>query len=134
MIKQKYGNGYWVGLTVGICPGCVSLYNFVPLVFVLGIVFTTALALIHIWQLAAIMWTLYLMFGLFSVAEANRKETFQPLTLLMPGLFLILHVSYGIGTLIGLVLIPWKRKKLQDCPNIEMVKNHMKDRVRSTVQ
>ena len=134
MIKQKYGNGYWVGLTVGICPGCVSLYNFVPLVFVLGIVFTTALALMHIWQLAAIMWTLYLMFGLFSVAEANKKETFQPLTLLMPGLFLILHVSYGIGTLIGLLLIPWKRKKLRDCPNIEIVKNHMKNRVRSTVQ
>lgn len=134
MIKQKYGNGYWVGLTAGICPGCISVYNFVPFAFVLGIVFTAMLVLIHIWQLAAIMWTLYLMLGSLSVAEANRKETFQPLSLLMPGLFLILHVSYGIGTLIGLIMIPWKRKNLQDCPNIEMVKNHMKNRVRSTVQ
>ena len=31
MVKQKYGNGKWVGLTLGVCPGCLSLYHFVPL-------------------------------------------------------------------------------------------------------
>ena len=30
MCRQKYGNGYWVGRTAGICPGCLSLYHFVP--------------------------------------------------------------------------------------------------------
>ena len=29
MIKQNYGNGYWIGLTVGICPRCFSIYHFV---------------------------------------------------------------------------------------------------------
>ena len=23
MVKQKYGNGYWIGLTLGVCPGCI---------------------------------------------------------------------------------------------------------------
>ena len=39
MIKQKYGNGYWIGRTVYECPKCLSLYHFVPFAFVVGIVF-----------------------------------------------------------------------------------------------
>lgn len=33
MLKQKYGNGYWIGLTSGICPECLSLYYFIPFAF-----------------------------------------------------------------------------------------------------
>ena len=33
MLKQKYSNGYWIGLTLGICPGCISIYHLVPLCF-----------------------------------------------------------------------------------------------------
>lgn len=40
MIKQKYGNGYWIGLTVGICPRCFSIYHFVPLSFVIALMFS----------------------------------------------------------------------------------------------
>ena len=38
MLKQKYGNGYWVALTLKVCPGCLSFYHFVPLCFVIGII------------------------------------------------------------------------------------------------
>lgn len=134
MINQKYENGYWVGLTIGICPGGVSLYNLAPFAFVLGIIFTTILSAMHQWQLSAILWGLYLAFGVFNVIEANRNELFQPLTMLMPILFLILHVSYGMGTLIGLIQIPWKKKQIEDCSNIEAIKNHMRNKVRSTIQ
>ena len=44
MLKQKYGNGYWVALTLKACPKCLSIYHFVPLCFVLGIIGTSILA------------------------------------------------------------------------------------------
>ena len=44
MLKKKYGNGYWVALTLKACPKCLSVYHFVPLCFVLGIIGTSILA------------------------------------------------------------------------------------------
>ena len=43
MINQKYSNGYWIGLTMGINPKCFSIYHFIPLMFILAIIFTTIL-------------------------------------------------------------------------------------------
>ena len=45
MIKQKYGNGYWIGLTVGVCPRCFSSYHFVPVGFVMALIFCLVMAL-----------------------------------------------------------------------------------------
>ena len=64
MIKQKFGNGYWIGLTTGVCPGCISIYHFVPFAFILGILFTTILAFLGVWQIAAMMWSAYFLFTL----------------------------------------------------------------------
>lgn len=41
MLKQKYGNGYWIGKTSKVCPGCLSVYHFVPWAFVMAIIVTT---------------------------------------------------------------------------------------------
>ena len=35
MIKQKYGNGKWIGLTLSECRGCLSYFHFAPFVFVM---------------------------------------------------------------------------------------------------
>lgn len=40
MLKQKYGNGYWIGKTSKVCPGCLSVYHFVPWAFVMAIIVT----------------------------------------------------------------------------------------------
>ncbi len=110
MIRQKYGNGKWVGLTLGVCPGCLSLYHFVPFAFVLGILFTTALALAGIWQLAALMWSLYGLLAVVMTITCVRDENWNVTSLCLPVLFLILHVCYGAGTLVGLVQLPgWKK-------------------------
>ena len=37
MLSQKYGNGYWIGLTLGVCPGCLSYFHFIPFVFLLAV-------------------------------------------------------------------------------------------------
>ncbi len=117
MCRQKYGNGYWIGLTSGVCPGCLSLYHFVPLAFVCGILLTTALACVGFPQLAILMWALY---GVLAVVMAvaamipdAKAGKWNPGEILLPVLFLLLHVSYGVGTLIGVLKMPfWRREHM----------------------
>ncbi len=110
MIKQKYGNGNSVGSTLWVCPRCLSIVHFIPFVFVFGVVVTTILAMFSFWHLAAFMWSLYFLFTAFGTicTVLNKKTTRW--TFLMPILFLILHISYGIGTLFGLFKLPLRKK------------------------
>jgi hypothetical protein len=102
MIKQKFGNGYWIGLTLGVCPGCISMYHLVPLAFVCGIIFTSILSIFGIWQLSALMWGAYLLFSLASLFISVFRGNGTQWIICMPFLFLVLHVSYGLGTIGGL--------------------------------
>ena len=113
LVRQKYLNGYWIGLTMGVEPRCFSKYHFVPFIFVLGILFTSVLALLGIWQLAALMWAMY---AVVAVAMAGMSafgsRDCSAYCLMLPVMFLILHVGYGLGTLIGLIKMPaWKKEK-----------------------
>ena len=103
MIKQKFGNGYWIGQTVKVCPRCLSLYHFVPLAFVLAIIVTSVIAVFGFPWLSLIMWGLYGLFAFVSMIIAMINDGFSFAMLLMPAIFLVLHVSYGIGTLCGLL-------------------------------
>lgn len=102
MVKQKYGNGYWIGLTLKVCPGCISLYHLVPFAFVVAIVLTTILSLFGVWQLSALMWGLYGLFAITNTVLSGIQNGFYMQHLIMPVLFLILHVSYGVGTGVGI--------------------------------
>ena len=103
MVKQKYGNGYWIGVTLKVCPGCISLYHLIPFAFVLAIVVTSAFAVFDIWQLAVLMWCLYGIFAVVNTVVSIMQNNFYMSWLIMPFLFLILHVSYGVGTMRGLI-------------------------------
>lgn len=112
MIKQKYGNGYWIGLTVGVCPKCLSYFHFIPFVFLIFLI-----ASLVIWILGqpvyfAIIIAMYSMFNFVNTVGAFvLKKSLNPLFLLLPFIFPILHISYGIGTLIGLIKLPfWKHR------------------------
>lgn len=109
MIKQKFGNGYWIGLTVKECPGCLSLYHFIPFVFVLAIIATSVIAASGFPWLSLLMWALYWLFAFVSMVIAMINDGFSFAMLLMPFIFLMLHVSYGIGTIAG--LLDFKRLK-----------------------
>lgn len=103
MCKQKFGNGYWIGITSKICPACLSLYHFVPAVFILGILITTIFALLKFPFLAILMWSLYGLLAISMTIISMMKNKFHISELLLPFLFLILHLAYGIGTWIGVV-------------------------------
>lgn len=115
MLKQKYGNGYWIGLTVGVSPFCFSLYNFVPLLFVLSLILGTVAALIlHLPIIACIVPAAYLLASAAATAAEMAKEKDVKVKfgcLILPVLFFMMHLVYGAGTLIALVYMPiWKYK------------------------
>lgn len=112
LLRQKILNGYWIGLTLKICPKCFSLYHFIPLLFVGGILLTTIIAHIGIWQLAAMMWGLYLSFDIaMSTIACIVEKEYSIYCLLLPIMFFLLHIGYGIGSMIGIIMSPWKIKK-----------------------
>lgn len=102
MCKQKYLNGYWIGLTMGVCPKCFSIYHLVPFVFVFSLIICSLMALLFKFTLPLILLCgSYVIVNLaISIIEIIRsKFTFQMFVL--PFLLLSLHICYGAGTLVG---------------------------------
>lgn len=104
MLKQKYGNGYWVGRTVFIQPKCLEVYHFAPIVFVLGIALLVLFGLCVSWLPFVVCGLLYViacvLLGLKAMLETSRKHACM---LVLPLVFMGIHVSYGLGTALGLV-------------------------------
>ncbi len=114
MMKQKYSNGFWIGLTLFVCPKCLSILHFAPFALVLGLLIGTIAAMKGSAVLLSALLVLYLLFDIAIGISAlnhggyNKKKPF--LFLIFP----LLHISYGIGTLFGIVCgIPWKKTHSQ---------------------
>lgn len=113
MLRQKYLNGYWIGLTMGECPQCFSVYHFIPLLFVLSIIGTSLLTIVGFSVLAIMMWSMYFIVNLLVSILTIKNEGFTWSNLLLPVLFFLLHVSYGLGSLIGIIKMPfWKKSNV----------------------
>lgn len=111
MIKQKYGNGYWIGLTLGVCPQCFSIYHFVPMCFVLALIVMSFLAIGGMYFPIIALGSVYFVVDVLMAIIAVYKEKKYWQYFLLPFIFLSLHVSYGIGTIIGVLKMPfWKQK------------------------
>lgn len=126
MLKQKYANGYWIALTTAVQPKALSAFYFVPYAFVLAILVSSivltagGLLGLHgvfmklVAHLAGIMWILYWCLAIIMAMAAgvanHRKKAYIPL---LPVLFFLLHISYGVGTLIGFINLPFESKKFR---------------------
>ncbi len=101
-------NGNWNVVTMKMCPGSMGVRHFVPLAFVLSLLGLTVLSCffwLFRWMLCAEL-ILYLSLDIFFSAK-QAKSFSQWLRLLY--LFPFFHISYGIGSLIGLGR--WFRKE-----------------------
>ena len=110
MLRQKFSNGYWIGLTMAIQPKCFSWYHFVPCVFVLALIMSIILEIGYeiVYPLVFLM-ALYGAFSLIMSVVAIKKERFSIIMVLLPIIFGSLHISYGVGTIVGLCYLPiWK--------------------------
>lgn len=103
MIKQKYGNGKWIGITLRYCPKCFSIYHFVPLLFVLGIIFSIIMCFVGYPIFAYLLAGAYILFNVLNLILITIKNGLHFSYLLLPFIFFILHISYGVGTIIGIV-------------------------------
>lgn len=125
MIRQKYSNGRWIGLTLSECPGCLSYFHFAPFAFVMMIIISSIIALLGF---PILLYTLLLVYGMFDIVNTVgcfTTKNLQPQFALLPIIFPILHVSYGIGTIVGLLQIPSWQKKIKNSrakEHIEKVK------------
>lgn len=115
MTKQKYGNGKWIGITMYYCPKCFSLYHFVPLFFVIALFICIVLAIFKLPIFLIALGILYSLFNLLNLAIIIINNGFNFSYLLLPFIFLLLHFVYGYGTIVGLLVGPfYKRKNSND--------------------
>lgn len=102
-LRQKWGNGYWIGRTMRIQPRCFAPRHLIPALFVLALLFGLLLLPFSVWPL--LLLSAYLACDLvFAVRGALSQESGRLLALLtLPFLFPAVHVVYGVGTLAGLL-------------------------------
>ena len=119
MLAQKYGNGKWIGLTMSVCYQCISSFHFVPFFFVSIMIcalllFVSAFITGHAWMTYPFIFVFgcYLLADIMmTIAAVAASEKKYAAYFLLPAVFFLLHVSYGTGTMIGLLQIPfWKHK------------------------
>lgn len=104
MIRQKYNNGYWIGRTLFIQPGCIEVYHLVPGAFVFAIAAGIAL------RLRGIKLPLRLLAASYGSADlvlsaASLPKVTPPTSKAasLPLIFPALHIAYGIGTWKGIL-------------------------------
>ncbi|ROY85508.1 glycosyltransferase family 2 protein [Enterococcus gallinarum] len=115
MIKQKFLNGYWIGLTTYISIRCFSIFHFIPLFFVISLVMSTLLSFLHVTSIPLLlMGCTYLAFLLLTVASTYVQKSFNLYYCCLFFILPLLHIAYGTGTLIGLFMIPFRKEGLEN--------------------
>lgn len=111
MLRQKFQNGYWIGLTTFVCPQCLSVLHYAPFGFLFCLLWFLILAIGGHAVFLELLLMVYLLFDGVITVSSFKMDGFFPKKLLLLLMFPALHLSYGAGTLCGLVLgIPWKAK------------------------
>jgi len=83
----------------------------VPLVFLLALLVGSVLGIVLTWWPLVVLASLYAVFALsFSFHDFWRTSRQNPFFLLLPLIFLSLHLSYGAGTLWGIIRGAFSRK------------------------
>lgn len=112
MLRQKYGNGLWIGLTLGVCPKCLSYFHFAPFLLVCALLLFGVLAVCGFVLPLILLSVLYLLFDALITAAAFSGRRAYIQFILLPFLFPLLHIVYGVGTLFGIVKMPFWRAGL----------------------
>lgn len=103
-------NGMWNIITMKLCPGSMGVRHFIPLAFVASIVALALLGFAHFsfWLLLLAELALYLFLDiLFSIRLSSGVKEFFVILLLFP----IFHITYGIGSLVGITKLFSKKFK-----------------------
>jgi len=105
--RQNFGNGYWNIITTCIVPGTLSWRHFVPLIFVLTLCVSGIGTLFWNWArliflLVCASYLLADLVGTMHVAFQRGRFYFLSSFFVFP----VLHISYGLGSLWGIITLP----------------------------
>lgn len=103
-LRQKWQNGRWIGLSMGVQPRMFAPRHFVPLAFVLALALTAALALAGQAVPLVVLLSMYALCNAgFCVHDAWKAPKGRLRCVLqLPWMFLLVHLCYGAGTFCGL--------------------------------
>lgn len=81
-----------------------TIRQFFPLLFVLGLVFGLILCIVFpiLWPLYAAIILLHLLIGMFEGIKSAKRTGCKGCILIMPYIFMNMHICYGIGYLQGI--------------------------------
>ncbi len=106
VFKQYYQYGYWKVRVLQKHPRQMSLRQFVPPAFVAALlvgVLAASFLPLGAWLLAGILGCYLLANLLASARSASKSDAFGSHLLLLPIVYTALHISYGLGFLVGLI-------------------------------
>lgn len=103
MVKQAFGNGKWNMVLLKNKNSALRIRHLVPFAFILFLISVTLLGFIckYFWFIEIMVLLLHLILGMYAAIEKTKKLSE---ILKMPFLFLLLHLSYGIGYLFGVFI------------------------------
>lgn len=114
-LRQNFRNGFWITYGLASARSCFSIRHLVPLASVLVGTATLIAAVVY----PPVLWlgfTLAGLYGLmnlyFSIQLSLQQRSL--LTFWYSGLFLLLHLSYGFGSLCGALALLVKRVRGHD--------------------
>lgn len=109
LAKNNYGNGKWNVLTLYYTKALrsLSLRHFVPLIFLLSLLLPIMGMVIYPWigLLASISLFCYLLLVCSIGLKISKEQLINPLSVIAA--FFTLHLSYGAGSLIGILTLPF---------------------------
>ncbi|MBO4508518.1 MAG: glycosyltransferase family 2 protein [Spirochaetaceae bacterium] len=95
-------NGMWNIITMRLCPGAMGVRHFIPLLFVFSILGFGFLGFFfkYLWLLLGFELLLYIILAtLFAGKQSKSIKEFFMIVILFP----VFHISYGIGSLKGII-------------------------------
>lgn len=110
-IKQAFENGFWVIHNFVRDKTSVSVRHLVPLLFILTLICLSAAAPFLVWAqflLFAMLFSYFIIGFSFSIYYARKDKIVIPL---LPILFFLLHISYGIGSVCAIFNLIVRRNK-----------------------
>lgn len=109
LAKNNYGNGKWIILTVYYTKlfSSLSIRHFIPLAFVLSLIVPALLSLLW-WPFILICIATFLAYtGLIGVISARLAISKHLNFFYLVATFFVLHLSYGWGSLMGILKLPF---------------------------
>lgn len=104
ILSMAFQNGKWTLIASRLCPGSMSLRHLIPLLFVLSII--ALIVLDHFFAVfyLLLMLELALYFSLALLFSIKTKADFKMILQLLL-LFPAFHISYGCGSIFGIITV-----------------------------